>query len=88
MLWWVALLCCALPTSLSDALLVSCVDVAQGGGALEDIPLIPPLRGGDNEGWGLFPPLRSQQGAGGPPGTKSALLGDFNAPQEQQQPEQ
>lgn len=77
-----------IPSNIAAILPTLPVQQRIGGGALEDIPLIPPLRGGDNEGWGLFPPLRSQQGAGGPPGTKSALLGNFNAPQEQQQPEQ
>eukprot|EP00197_Chlamydomonas_leiostraca_P005573 CAMPEP_0202868122 /NCGR_PEP_ID=MMETSP1391-20130828/10244_1 /ASSEMBLY_ACC=CAM_ASM_000867 /TAXON_ID=1034604 /ORGANISM="Chlamydomonas leiostraca, Strain SAG 11-49" /LENGTH=750 /DNA_ID=CAMNT_0049548243 /DNA_START=115 /DNA_END=2367 /DNA_ORIENTATION=+ len=50
-----------------------------GGGMVDDVPLIPPLRGGDNDGWGLFPPLRSQGGLAGAGGSKSALLGDFAA---------
>lgn len=49
------------------------------GGAVGDMPLLPPLRS-EAEGWvgGLFPPMRPTQGAGrAGGGAKSALLGEW-----------
>lgn len=57
-----------------------------GGGLVDEVPLIPPLRS-ETEAWGLFPPLRSQAPGGN--GGMSALIGDFQEPRSagaQQQP--